>query len=662
MINSLQEMYPGSFCGEIVSAEDFLKLQIISKETYPENVQKKITIRELEDLRNATCISINDGDGLLCVTEEGDIESVLKKNGAKIDGFLNIAFAMAVGFGGNKLDCYNCAGATPEKGTSLGDSYCKRGFLPVCRIRFNRMMVDSLMAKTYGEPEVIFFIYCGDNVEEYIYKLQGKKYPGINAYKYIPYIDEVQDMLGMNSDDTDYCFALKYRNIINEKWISEYKEKYNGDFNRFAEYLGVIKDKVIDWLGEAEDNHEDTEYPEMSLMNILSSQVDENGDFLDIDGIHMLLNMLGEEGVKIIKEANLPETEYSFYLNKYYHWNMYEPEGLWNDNVVVNNAYRIGNQIYRVNLYDEDDRVVLSAAPVEDEELTKEIYVFNNKTLKNIDFNSMPFLVYKEGLLWFIDKDESNKDRIYSYNPETDKLKVWPVSIMDNVLALFPIHLKTGEFIYFYVKEKDYLGENDFTAIKVGEKDTNLLRIGEIVAINDRYIYSQYGLLGYYRIDMDSMVKKSLEQIGLCEYNVDVVYIDAARDIIYSNIGNDEEIEMPNEEEIERIKKATKDNNYDIYTRGNDKLIEIYEAMNEVLYASNEERIKKYDEILPLPMDVFEGPAVQYRAFGDADLIGINSEGIPVKIWTIPEPVPPIDKYECSFIGEGFKYYERPED
>lgn len=649
MNNNLREQYPEYFCGEVVSAEEFLDLQILSKDTYPENVQKKITIRELEDLKNATCISINDGDGLLCVTDEGDIESVLKKNGAKLDGFLNIAFVNAINNGGNKLDCYNCAGATPGKGSTLGDNYCKRGFLPVCRIRFNRMMVDPVMAKTYGEPEVIFFIYCGDTIEEYIKKIQNKEYPGLDGFKYIPYIDEVQNMLGINSDDTDYCFALYFRNIISEKWINGYKDKFDGDFNNFMGYICAAKDEVTEWLGESENNYKDAKCPQISLMHVLSSQYDENGDYLDTDAIHILLDTLKDEGIKEIEKAELPAVEYSFYLNNYYHWNIEEPYGLLNENVIKNNSYKIGEYVFFIDLDDNGENVVLYSHPIDNEEQIKEIYVFKNDNLLNIDFDSMPFLVYKEGLLWFIDKNENKDNKIYSYNPDNSELKTWPVKLMEDVLSVFPIYLGDDCFIYFYTDEDGSAGEFDLTAIKIRRNETEglLLRIGEIVGINEHYIYSHYGICDYYRTDIDTMVKKSLEVLGLCEFNPGVMYIDAGRDIVYNRVeeSNEDPIfeEILNNEEI--LKSNVENLRYDSFNR-------------DIKY--DEEKFKKLMEDLPIKsLDDCNDLIYTYRTFGDEDLIGINREGIPAKLWKVPKEVPPVEEYECSFIGEGFEYYKR---
>lgn len=646
MSANIYDVYPEYFSGEIISAEEFLKLQILSKKSYPEIVQKKITIRELEDLKNATCISINNGDGLLCVTKDGDIESVLKRNGAKLDGFLNIAFANAISNGGNKLDCYNCAGAAPGKGSTLGDNYCKRGFLPVCRIRFNRTMVDSIMAKTYGEPEVIFFIYCGDSIEEYVRKLDNKEYPGLSAFRYIPYIDSIQNILGMNADDMDYCFALQFRNVISEKWNNEFKEKFEGDFNKFMDYIQMNEQEISSWMKSTVDTNESISYPEFSIMQVLASQADENGDYPETDGIHLLLDALGKERVSELKETALPEKKHNFYMHNYYCWDVNAPEGLFSDMSKGNNRYVIGDEVFFVDIDENDEYAVLYASPIEDEDLVRDVYVFNDKNLANVLFDSMPFLVYKDELLWFIDKDENNKNTIYSYDTVNDEIKRWPIKVMDDVIALFPIHLDKDRFVYFYLLENDYFSNDDFTAISVeGQETINSTRIGEIVGINNDYIYCSYEM-DLYRLDLKSMQKKSLDKLNLCEFNLDVVFIDVARDIVYSRIIDFNRPLNLSAEDHEKIQEMCSDTNYDTFTRGNKYLRDnpddlSFEMPNNVL------------EVLSNCGDD------SYREYGDEELIGIDSSATPVKIWGLPEDIPSAKEYDCSFMGDGFFYYKK---
>lgn len=669
-IEQLKMEYPEYFCGEVVTAQDFLDMQIESKETYPENVQKKITIRDIEDLKNATCISINNGDGLLCVTDEGDIESVLKKNGAQLDGFLNIAFVNGINNGGTKLDCYNCAGATPGKGSTLGDNYCKRGFFPVCRIRFNRLMVDPIMAKTYGEPEVIFFIYCGDTIEDYITKLHNKEYPGLNKIKYIPYIDEIQDMLGMDADDTDYCFALEYRNVLCEKWINEFREKYNGDYVEFLEYVRLMKWEVKEWLnskGYASKSEKST-YSDLEMVHMMSSQLDENGELIyEKDDLHLLLDVLGDSRVAELKEADLPAVKYDFYLNNYHIWNIDEHPGLlicpWGEN----NVYQIGDRDYFLMADENKEKAMLLSCShsedglfteffemkkdIADEDVTVE-YVFNNKNLSKLVFLMMPFMVYRENLLWFIDFDENGSNAIFSYAPLTKELKKWPVVILQNIMGFVPIHIKDNCFVYFCLQEDDYYSLFDFTAIKVnGSEEAELNRIGEIVGINDRYVYSKYGI-EYYRLDMETMKKKSLERIDVTDDNLSVAFVDAARDIVYSTIleYDLDDLESTEDEPLQSM-PYKKDYNFDMFTKGGIKLKAQSDDNPEFMFESNSELLDKLDEEF--------GEADYFRIYGDYDLIGIDANGIVKKIWAVPEIIPDAQEYDCSFVGYGFEYFER---
>lgn len=57
---------------------------------------------------------------------------------------------------GTKLDCYDGA---------LRGIYAKFGFIPVARVKFDWDFAPENWKAEFGEPDVVFWMHCGDSVE-----------------------------------------------------------------------------------------------------------------------------------------------------------------------------------------------------------------------------------------------------------------------------------------------------------------------------------------------------------------------------------------------------------------------------------------------------------------------------------------------------------------
>lgn len=613
--------------GRIVSAQEFLDKQHEIVEEYPELVRKKITIRSIEELENSKCVFIEDGEGTFCVTNQGDIESVLKKSDSKMADFLSIAFYNAVSNGGNKLDCYNCAGSDPTKGTSLGDKYCRRGFVPVCRIRFNRLMVDPLMAKNYGEPEVIFFLYCGDSLEAYGNKLANKEYPGLSEYGYIPYVDEIQASLGIDVDDTDYFFAQTLRDIIGKNWTQDMKKRYNGDLFEYINMAFIDQEMLIAWLKES------------NVLEVFDSS---------FDG----------------REETIGKNKHNFFYNNDLRWFLdfdmatITHKNLLLPNVMDVNSIIIGKRSFYLD-YTDDGHVILCEKDVncvdDDSADFKVLYTFNDTELSNCSVTTAPLMTYKDDYIWFIDKNEASENKICSFDPNTNQVVFHDANILQDVIAIFPVPMGDGVFIYFYMKPGDYFGEEDLVLVLNRDgKDEQVKRIGELIALNEDYVYSQYDW------DYNLLLATSLHTFNskkitdMCEELADFiykpVYIDAQTDTVYC-----QRIIYEKDPYADIIQNYFTEDFYEpsgkisAYTRGEVTSM----AELEEFIAHNEEIRKSLDAKSQEILDNLK----LYRRIGDRNLVGFDLNGKRIKRWRTPKLPPDKELYGCFFDAKHLYYF-----
>ncbi len=234
---------PDLIVGRIVSPAKFIETQKHVKTQFKDKMGSKIEIRDMDELKYSTCIMFGEGEGFVAVTPTGEIVSLLKNPGSKMKNFMGLAFANAIMVGGNRLDCYNC--------DNLGPSYCRRGFIPICRIDFNPEYAREMAELYKGEcKEIVFFLFCGDPVYSYWEKMQDGMYIALEKYEFIPHITQIQQILGKEIDGSDYSFAGQFRDMVWGKWNGGLKNKYMFKPNKLMEYICSDKERLAGWMGE----------------------------------------------------------------------------------------------------------------------------------------------------------------------------------------------------------------------------------------------------------------------------------------------------------------------------------------------------------------------------------------------------------------------------
>ncbi len=174
--------------------------------------------RDVEDYKDCTCIVFFDAQGIpeayAAVDTNGVIGSVLKdKDSKKKEFLLNILYT-AFQYGGSKLDCYN------DSRHTLPYNYADAGFMPVCRIHFDRSQAPSYWTDDAGTPDVLFMFFMDEGIDYDAYrdKVLGDVYPRIVDYSYVPYVEELYDCFPEIAGSDPYSFGMKIRDIVAEKW------------------------------------------------------------------------------------------------------------------------------------------------------------------------------------------------------------------------------------------------------------------------------------------------------------------------------------------------------------------------------------------------------------------------------------------------------------
>lgn len=170
----------------------------------------------IKELREMTCL--RSENGFVAVESNGNINSILRDDSKpKSRSFLRDLLINAIEHGGYKLDCF----AIMKDGEGgLAEKYCRYGFIPVVKDKFNRDFApDGWNYERDGEPDVVFMFYCGDSVKKMISKSNEYAYKHYLDYD-VPYITDVPQYI-KPSDDYDwdkdkddlstYSQALRYR-------------------------------------------------------------------------------------------------------------------------------------------------------------------------------------------------------------------------------------------------------------------------------------------------------------------------------------------------------------------------------------------------------------------------------------------------------------------
>lgn len=117
-----------------------------------------------EDLRASgtnAFLSRNKMAGV-AVWPDGNIGAVFNDGRSPHRNAIGELMLTALSVGGNKLDCYN---------GPLRRLYAKFGFIPVARVKFNPQYAPKNWRKDLKEPDIIFWIHCGDSAETVAQKI-----------------------------------------------------------------------------------------------------------------------------------------------------------------------------------------------------------------------------------------------------------------------------------------------------------------------------------------------------------------------------------------------------------------------------------------------------------------------------------------------------------
>ena len=153
----------------------------------------KHSAEELRSARAAVFLSRNQRAGV-AVWPDGNIRAVFNDNRSPVKCAIGELMLTALAAGGNKLDCFD---------GMLRVIYSKFGFIPVARVHFDPQYQPENWKEKFGRPDIIFWMHCGDPVEEVAGKIG--KYP-----KY------TNDMIAALPCFPDYDTAYAYRDNMLE--------------------------------------------------------------------------------------------------------------------------------------------------------------------------------------------------------------------------------------------------------------------------------------------------------------------------------------------------------------------------------------------------------------------------------------------------------------
>lgn len=115
----------------------------------------------LEDYLKMDTLLIVDQTAGIAVETDGNIVSVFSDGTNK--GVLKTLIPIAIEYGGCKLDNYNSY--------KLSALYRLYGFQPISKVKFDRRFAPSdWKYDRDGEPEIVFWIHCGDSAADVVRK------------------------------------------------------------------------------------------------------------------------------------------------------------------------------------------------------------------------------------------------------------------------------------------------------------------------------------------------------------------------------------------------------------------------------------------------------------------------------------------------------------
>lgn len=147
-------------CGDDFSSFSKALSNAVDYNTYGPYVAKH-TPEELRESGANVFLSRNKMAGI-AVWPDGNIGAVFNDGRSPHRNAIGELMLTALSVGGNKLDCYN---------GPLRRLYAKFGFVPVARVKFNPQYAPPNWRKDLKEPDIIFWIHCGDTAETVAQKI-----------------------------------------------------------------------------------------------------------------------------------------------------------------------------------------------------------------------------------------------------------------------------------------------------------------------------------------------------------------------------------------------------------------------------------------------------------------------------------------------------------
>lgn len=132
-----------------------------------------------------------DGKAGVAVWPDGNIGALFKDAESKNGRATGELLLTALSVGGSKLDCYD---------GFLANLYASFGFIPVARVKFDRKFASDDWRDEFGEPDVIFWMHCGDPVRTVAEKMNTYPFPSKSGKEALPVFSSYEEAYRYRDD------------------------------------------------------------------------------------------------------------------------------------------------------------------------------------------------------------------------------------------------------------------------------------------------------------------------------------------------------------------------------------------------------------------------------------------------------------------------------
>lgn len=141
-------------CGDDISSFSKALENAVDHNTFGPFVSKH-SPEELRESGALTFLSREKKAGI-AVWPDGNIGAAFNDSRSSKRRAIGELMLTALNVGGRKLDCFD---------GFLRHAYTQFGFTPVAKVKFDRDYAPENWRKEFKEPDVIFWVHCGDSVE-----------------------------------------------------------------------------------------------------------------------------------------------------------------------------------------------------------------------------------------------------------------------------------------------------------------------------------------------------------------------------------------------------------------------------------------------------------------------------------------------------------------